>query len=90
MFQATVAQAKVEAKASVDTTTEGDVPTISAEGGGSLLMGGAVAAALRAPPAQMEAQIVSLKEQLAAAQQASTVRTLLSTAQICELRVHGA
>ena len=77
LFQATVAQAKVEARASVDMSAEGDAPTSSAEGDGNALLGGAVAAALRASPAQMEAQLASLKEELAAAQRASTVRTLL-------------
>ena len=71
VFQATVAQAKVEAKASVGMNAEGDV-----EGDGSPMR----------VVSQMEAQIISLKAELAAslkAQASSTFREVTSSVLCC-------
>ena len=80
LFQATVAPAKVEAKASVDMNAardvEGDASASGAEGDGNSLR----------VISQMEAQIVSLKAELAAslkAQASSTFREVTSFVFCC-------
>ena len=78
LFQATVAQAKVEAKASVDMNAEGDV-----EGDGNSLR----------VVSQMEAQIISLKAELAMAlkaQAGSTFREVTSSVLCCAQRIYTA